>query len=235
VSELVVGVHQPNFLPWLGYFHKLASSDVFVLLDSVQFSRRSRTKRVQLLAGTTPIWVTVPVRKPPERGEPLISEALIDDSFPWRRKAVRTLEVSYGSQRGFEETRELIVPLIEHPTERLAELNEHAIERISAALGITGTRMVRASELGVDAAGAELMAALTQAVGGTVYLSGDGAGGYHDDAPFVERGIAVRYQGFEHPDYPQLSDEPVHGLSVVDAMMSVGVSGVQDLLRARVG
>ena len=72
---------------------------MFVLLDSVQFSRGSRTNRVQVLAGDRPTWLTVPVRRP-EHGEPRIADALIDDSRPWRRKALRTLEVSYGSLAG---------------------------------------------------------------------------------------------------------------------------------------
>jgi hypothetical protein len=231
LPEIVVGIHQPNFLPWLGFFHKLASSDVFVLLDSAQFSRGSRTNRVQVLAGDAPTWITVPVRRP-EHGEPRIADALIDDSRPWRRKALRTLDVSYGSLPGFDETRALVAPLLEAPTERLAELNEAAIARIAQAISLTRARIIRASDLDPGGTGPELLARLVAAAGGTVYLSGAGAGGYHDDAPFDERGIAVRYQDFQPPEYPQRSPEPVPGLSVVDAMMSIGVSGVQGLLRA---
>lgn len=233
MAEVVVGIHQPNFLPWLGFFHKLASSDVFVLLDSVQFSRGSRTNRVQVLASGGPTWLTVPVRRP-EHGEPLIADALIDDSRPWRRKALRTLEVSYGSLAGFEDAYELAARALDDPTDRLARLNETAVARIAEALAITRPRVVRASELPTDGAGAELLAGLVAAVGGTVYLSGAGAGGYHEDRPFESRGIEVRVQDFRHPDYPQRSPEPVHGLSVLDAMMSLGVTGVQDALRASV-
>jgi WbqC-like protein family len=230
VTEVVVAVHQPNFLPWLGFFHKLASCDVFVLLDSVQFSRGSRTNRVQVLAGDRPTWLTVPVRRP-EHGEPRIADALIDDSRPWRRKALRTLEVSYGSLDGFEETYELATNALAEPSDRLARLNEGAIAHLSDALGLTRPRVVRASELDADGAGSELLARLVAAVGGTVYLSGAGADGYHDEQPFSDRGIEVRFQRFSHPTYAQRAPEPVHGLSIVDAMMSLGVTGVQDLLR----
>ena len=229
MSEVVVGIHQPNFLPWLGFFHKLASSDVFVLLDNVQFSRGSRTNRVQLLAGTQPTWLTVPVQRP-EHGEPLIADALIDDSRPWRRKALRTLEIGYGSQPGFEETCELVGPLLDEPTDHLAELNTRAIARLADALSLTRARIVLASELGVKGAGSELLARLVAEVGGTVYLSGAGAGGYHEEEPFAERGIDVRFQEFRHPDYSQRSPEPVHGLSVVDAMMSVGTAETARLI-----
>jgi hypothetical protein len=233
MTDIVVGIHQPNFLPWLGFFHKLASSDVFILLDTAQFSRGSRTNRVQVLAGDTPTWLTVPIRRP-QHGEPRIADALIDDSRPWRRKTARTLAVSYGSMPGLEETLALVGPMIEMPTERLAELNETAIARVATALSLSRPRIVRASELDVSGAGSERLAALVQAVGGTVYLSGAGADGYHEDAPFDKRGITVRYQQFEHPEYPQRCSEPVHGLSIVDAMMSLGVRGVEELVRATV-
>ncbi len=229
MGEVVVAIHQPNFLPWLGFFHKLASSDVFVLLDNVKFSRGSRTNRVQVLAGDRPTWLTVPIRRP-EHGEPLIADALIDESRPWRRKALRTLEVSYGSLDGFEETYALAAKALADPAERLARLNEGAIADISDALRLTRPRVVRASELDAVGAGSELLAGLVAAVGGTVYLSGAGAGGYHDESPFADRGIEVRMQDFRHPDYPQRSSEPVHGLSILDAMMSLGVTGVQHII-----
>lgn len=231
MAEVVVGIHQPNFLPWLGYFDKLASSDVFVLLDTVKFSRGARTNRVQVLAGTRPLWLTVPVRRP-DHGEPRIADALINDGTPWRRKAVGTLHGSYGRQPGFEETLELVQPVLDDATDRLAVLNEHAIRRIAAALALDRTRVVRASELEVKGASSEHLAGLVHALGGTVYLSGSGADGYLDATPFAERGIEVRVQRFSPPEYPQDAPEPVHGLSIVDAMMSLGVDGVRELLQA---
>jgi hypothetical protein len=227
--DTVVAIHQPNFLPWLGFFHKLAHSDVFILLDTVDFSRGSRTNRVQVLAGDAPAWLTVPVRRP-EHGEPRIIDARIDDSRPWRRKALRTLEVSYGALRGFAETLALAEPVLQERTDRLAALNEAGIRRISTALSLDVGRLVRASELTVDGSSSELLAQLVEAVGGTVYLSGAGAGGYLNTAPFDGRTIEIRVQRFAHPDYPQRSSEPIRGLSVVDAMMSLGFSDTRRLL-----
>jgi hypothetical protein len=227
--DTVVAIHQPNFLPWLGFFHKLAHCDVFILLDTVDFSRGSRTNRVQVLAGGTPTWLTVPVRRP-EHGEPRIIDARIDDSRPWRRKAVRTLEVSYGALRGFAETFALVEPALREPTDRLATLNEAGIRRISDALALDGGKVVRASELAAGGSSSELLAGLVEAVGGNVYLSGAGAGGYLSQQPFASRAIEVRVQRFEHPDYTQASAGPQRGLSIVDAMMHLGVDHTRRLL-----
>jgi hypothetical protein len=228
VADVIVGIHQPNFLPWLGFFDKLASSDIFILLDSVRFSRGSRTNRVQVLAVTKPTWLTVPVRRP-DHGEPLIAEASIDDSRPWRSKALRTLQVSYGSCRGATETLALVEPLLLRPTDRLADLNEAAISAIVAALSLGSGKLVRSSSLEVAGSGSELLARLVEAVGGTVYLSGAGAG-YLEEAPFAARGIELRIQNFVHPEYEQRSSEAIPGLSIVDAMMNLGLADTQRLL-----
>src|SRR4051794_9997556 len=86
-SEVVVGLHQPNFFPWLGYFDKLVRADVFVLLDNVQFSKTGGTwsNRVRLLAGDAPTWITLPVVRA-YSGVRLVREMQIDNRQPWRRK-----------------------------------------------------------------------------------------------------------------------------------------------------
>jgi hypothetical protein len=225
----VVAIHQPNFLPWLGFFHKLAISDVFILLDTVEFSRGSRTNRVQVIAGHSPSWLTVPVRRP-DHGEPRIIDARIDDSRPWRRKALRTLEVSYSPRPGFADTFALVDEVLSDRTDRLAQLNEVGIRRIAEALSLDAGKLVRASELPACGSRSELLASLVEAVGGTVYLSGAGADGYLEVAPFVSRGIEVRVQRFTPPDYAQGHGEPIRGLSVLDAMMNVGSSQTRRLL-----
>jgi hypothetical protein len=121
-------------------------------------------------------------------------------------------------------------PILSDPNERIAAFNESAIRRIASALSLDRAKLIRASELDGAGVASERLAALTAAVGGTTYLSGPGAGGYLEEEPFAQRGLELRIQQFSPPDYPQRAPEPVHGLSIVDAMMSVGVPGVQELL-----
>ena len=226
----VVSIHQPNFLPWLGFFHKLARSDVFILLDTVDFSRGSRTNRVQVLAADTPSWLTVPVRRP-EHGEPRIVDARIDDSRPWRRKALRTLEINYGPRRGFEETFALVEPVLSERTDRLAALNEAGIRRIAAALSLDAGKLVRASDLSAAGSSSELLASLV-ARGWRRRLS------QRRRRRGVPGGRAVRAPGNRGSrpgvQAPRLRSgdprAPVHGLSVVDAMMNLGASDTQRLL-----
>jgi hypothetical protein len=207
-----VACHQPNFLPWLGFFDKLAQADRFVLLDEVQFPRTSRgtyTNRVQLLVGGRPAWLTVPIVRD---GVQRISEVRIDDRQPWRRKALRTIELNYAKAPRFAEVMPLVRELLELDTDRLAELNEHAIRRLAPQ---HAHKLVRQSDLPpVDAAATDLLIGLVKAAGGDAYLSGDGADGYQEEPKYAAAGLGFRLQGFTHPD----TGAPP-GLSIVDAMM----------------
>jgi hypothetical protein len=227
----VVAVHQPNFLPWLGFFHKLESADVFVLLDDVQLQKTagSWVNRVRVLVSGEPHWLTAPIVRP--SGTQTIAETRVDDSRPWRDKLLRTVDQSYRRAEHFDAVFPVLEELLRAPTDRVAELNELAIRRIVELLGIGGgTRIVRSSELEVDGAATERLANLTRALGGHAYLSGGGASDYQDESVFEQAGIELRFQEFEHPSYAQRGEEFVAGLSVIDALLNEGPAETRTML-----
>lgn len=230
-GERVVAIHQPNFLPWLGYFDKLARCDVFVLLDSVQFPKKSGTwmNRVKLLVAGEPAWVTVPVVRA-YHGLRRIDEMQIDESRPWRRKLLATIEQGYRRAPYFDETMALVTEVVMTDSPLLVEYNEAGVRRLAAAVGLDAGRLVRSSSLGVTGAATDLLIEITQTLGGRSYLAGGGAGDYQEDEKFAAAGVALRYQAFKHPNYPQLSARPQPGLSIIDAMMHCGCDGTARLL-----
>ena len=230
----VVAIHQPNFLPWLGWFDKLARCDLFVLLDATQFPRTSRgtwLNRVRILVGGGPRWATVPVIRS-GRGVQDFRDVRVDDEQPWREKLLRTLELNYARAPHFEAHFPLVREALLEPTDVLVELNERALRRLARALELDDSRFVRASSLGAGGRATDLLVELTRAAGGTTYLSGGGAGGYQDDERFGEAGLELVYQRFEERPYQQLADEFVPGLSVLDALFSVGAERTRALLGA---
>lgn len=229
MAEAIVAIHQPNFFPWLGYFDKIARADVFVLLDDVQFSKQSWTNRVQVLIDGEPGWVTAPVRRD---GKISISEARFDESKPWRKKLLKTVYFSYRRAPHFERVYPRIEGLVQAAEERVGPYNEAAVRALCEELGLTGTRLIRSSELGVEATSTGRLVRIVTELGGTAYLSGGGAGGYQEDVAFERAGIELLNQDFEHPAYPQASEQPTIGLSVIDALMSCGFEGTAELLRA---
>jgi WbqC-like protein len=232
-SVTLVAIHQPNFLPWLGYFDKIRRAQVFIVLDDVQYQKTgaSWSNRVQLLIAGAPTWVTVPVVRA-YHGTRTISETEINDRSPWRDKMLRTIELNYRRAPHFSGVYPALVSLIKLETKSLLEYNVHAIRSIVTALGLNPGKMVMSSGLSASHRSTDRLIELVRAVGGDSYLVGGGAQGYQDDHLFNEAGLGLVYQDFQHPTYRQPSTPQfVPGLSIVDALMNCGYEGTAEMLR----
>jgi hypothetical protein len=224
----LVAVHQPNYAPWLGYFHKLARADVFVFLDDAQFSKGSYTNRVQVLLGGKPRWLTVPVSQ--TLGTPINRVAIARDD--WARAHLDSLHAGYRDAAQFR----VVWPDIEDiyaglPHGSLAQANAALIARLASKLGISTPTHV-ASALGAEAAsGDDRLIALCRHFGGDVaYLSGRGGAKYQDESKFMAAGVPLHYTTFEIADYPQGGGAFVGGLSVLDAVFHLGWQGAAELV-----
>lgn len=229
----VVAIHQPNFFPWLGYFDKIARSDVFIFLDDVQFSKTGGTwsNRVKMLLAGEPHWVTAPIRRA-FHGVAPINEIEWADEQPWRAKLLKTMAANYAKAPHYRETMAWLEPLIMQPEDNLARYNMAVIRAIAERIGLRHDHCVTSSSLGGQGQASELLIDLTSKVGGNCYLCGGGAGGYQEDEAFGEAGLELRYQRFAHPVYTQAGErEFVPGLSIVDALMNLGFEGGRKLMR----
>jgi hypothetical protein len=218
---MLVAIHQPNFFPWLGYFDKLRRADIFIFLDAVDYPRAgsggmgSWCNRVRIAVRNEPHWITCPIQRMP-LGSP-IHAAIIDDRQPWRVKLRKTFEANYRKAPRYDETLELLEPLIHSPEINLSAFNIAAVRAISGYLGLK-TQFMLQSELPHCGQATELLASLVKSVGGDTYLAGGGASGYQEDHLFAKHGIALTYQGFT----PKVYGDPerfVPGLSIIDYLM----------------
>lgn len=229
----IVAIHQPNFFPWLGYFDKIARSDLFVFLDDVQYTKTggSWSNRVRLLVSGQPRWVSAAIARN-YHGVRTIREMEFRADIPWREKMLKTIVANYAKCTYFGEVMRVLEPLIMNSESSMAEYNCHAVRRLATVLGIS-TPMVRSSAIEYgNSAGTERLIAIVFAMKGQAYLCGGGAAGYQEDVLFDQAGIGLIYQNFHHPEYPQRgSDRFAKGLSVIDAMFNVGLSGTRRLLQ----
>jgi WbqC-like protein family len=235
VPRTVVAIHQPNFLPWLGFFDKLARADAFVLLDDAQFPRTSKgtwINRVKLLVGGKEQWATVPIVRAAGSALP-INEVRIDDAQPWRKKLLRTIELNYRRASAFEEVFPLVEELLTTPSDRIADFNERNMRRIADALGLDTSKVLRSSDLEAEGQSTDLLIALTLAAGGTAYMPGGDAYLYQEDEKFAAQGVELAAQRFEHPAYSQIVEPFVPGLSIVDALLNCGIQGTRQLVSSR--
>lgn len=223
---MIVAIHQPNYLPWCGYFAKLAAADVFVVLDDVPLSNgRSFASRTEIAGPHGKQWLTVPVAR--TRDTPIAEARFADQHWPARH--IRTLQAMYGHASYAPTLLAQLQALYASPGERLAEFNLTLLGQLLQILGIS-TRVVRASQLQVGGTGSQHLLGLVQAVGGTTYLSGPSGRRYLDPSPFAAARVAIRYGQYEPQPYPQGRRAFVPALSILDALFHIGSAKTRALL-----
>lgn len=228
----IAAIHQPNFFPWLGFFDKIARSDVFVLLDNVQFPKTggSWTNRVKLIIGGEVRWLTASIDRS-YHGTKQILEMEFVNNERWKAKMIGSLQASYGRCEFYGETMTYLLPLIENPETNIAGFNINAIKVLCSQIGLDTSKFVTSSELAHHGMSNELLCSLTLNAGCTAYMCGGGADSYQNEDVFSKNGIKLLRQNFMHPRYVQREQTNfVPGLSIIDSLMNIGCRGVRDLL-----
>ena len=227
-----VAIHQPHYLPWLGYLHRMAAADLFVVLDHVQFERGNYQNRTQVRVNGAPHWLTVPLvqRSQKER----ILEKRIDASRDWAALHYETLRRAYTSAGFFGMYGGRLKRIYERRWERLVDLNAAMLELLREALGIA-TPLIKSSELAVTGAKSELVLNICKAVDARALIVGlGGSRQYLDRTAFAAAGIALEFQQFTHPTYPQRGHRPfTPGLSALDLLFNRGPQSRSWLLDAQ--
>jgi hypothetical protein len=218
---MLVAMHQPHYLPWMGLLDKLSRADLFVFVDHVQFERKEWQNRNWIKSPAGPLLLTVPVKQV-SRSEP-ICEKRIDKSKPWRRKHMKAMSAAYIRAPYFDSHR-YVLDCIERSGDRLADLAIELTLTLAKALGIN-TPTVRSSQLKpVLGKKTDLVVDLCKDLGASTFLSGDGAATYLDVAAFERAGIELRWQRFRHAQYLQQFPELgfVPRLAAVDLLFNEG-------------
>ena len=223
LSPVLVAIHQPNYLPWLTYFHKIAQADVFVFLDDVQFSKGSYTNRVKIRAPSGAKWLTIPVTVS-------LGQAIREIGFAgqaWRASHIDALRSTYAAAPAFAAVWPGIMEsILEAEGDDLAEVNIGLVTFLAGQLGLR-CQFRRSSELQLlSASDDRLVEITTQVAPGGTYLSGRGGAKYQDPAKFLRAGLGFAYMNYSPPAYLQLAQpgqsDFVPGLSVLDAVFHLG-------------
>jgi len=220
---MIVAIHQPNFLPWIGYFYKMYKSDIFVFLDNVQFSKNSYQNRVKIKTSQGAQWLTLPVF---HKFGQLTKDVRINNNEKWKEKHLKTIELNYKKAPYFNQIYNLLVKVYtNNKWELMTDFNIELITAICNFLDIK-TKTVRASSLKTSGSATELLIDIVKKVGGDIYLSGKGGMKYQDENRFKEENITLIYTNFKHPVYPQLWGEFIEGLSIIDLLFNCGEESV---------
>ena len=214
-----IAIHQPHYLPWLGYLAKWAAADLFIFLDVVQYEKNGWQNRNRIKTPDGARWLTVPVHA--RLGTP-IAEVVIDGSRAWPARHLRAIEQAYARAAWLPAYRADLAELYARPWTHLAPLATASALWLARSIGIT-TPVRLASELHVTSADATgRLVALCRAVSADTYLAGADGARYMDLGQFAAAGIGVLAQRYEHPVYPQIHGEFVPFLSALDLLLATG-------------
>jgi len=226
-----VVIHQPDFVPYLGFFNRFLEADLYVALDHVQFvngTSCSWTHRDKIKTPAGEKWLTLSVKKA-GRNTP-INHIELSDTVDWAEKNLRLLKENYLKAPYYAEIMPKVEALYRTPTLLLADFNLQFIDLLMDILDLR-IPILLSSNLAPEGRKNELLINLLQKVGATHYLSGVGAKKYMEPELFKRAGLTVVWQDFAQPIYPQQYGDFLPNLSTLDVLFNCGIHGSQKILR----
>jgi hypothetical protein len=226
---MIVSIHQPHFLPWMGYMNKVMNSDKFVWLDTVQFRKnyfQNRTK-IKSITGVT-LWLTLPVHN--HLGD-LISDIRISESA-WKKKIIGKIHANYSKAPYYSKYSDALYEVWAGcESDSLADINLVTFMHLKELLNIQ-TDISLASEMQIQSSDPTgRLVEICRKLGATAYIAGRGGKDYMNLALFEKENIKVIWQDFDpgKVSYSQIGDGYVAGLSIIDCLFNVGQGAAENL------
>jgi hypothetical protein len=213
-----ISTHQPNYIPWLGYFYKIAESDIFVFLDDVQYSNHGMHNYHYVKTPQGSYRMKIPVIG--SQGD-LIKSIRTRDELEWKDKHLKILTANYKRAKFFEEIFSDFSGLINSPYPNLATQNMTIVKFLCERLGIE-TRFIEASSLNITSTREDRIIDICNTLHGEIYNSGSGARGYQKEEDFTLKGITLKYSAFQPFIYPQQWGDFQSNVTILDYLMNCG-------------
>lgn len=215
----IIAIHQPNYIPWLGYFYKIYQADTFVFLDDVQYSNKGMHDFHYIKTPQGRFRMKIPVKV--NFGDN-INQVIVNDHIQWKVNQLKQLESNYKKTPHFNEVYNDVAQLFDLNVSSLSELNIKIIELITSKFGIS-TDFVVSSALAIEHNDKnERIFEICNKTDAAIYYSGMGAAVYQNESDFRDRGIELKYSSFKPFVYPQLWGDFESNVSVIDFLMNCG-------------
>lgn len=232
MEDKLVVIHQPDFMPYLGFFHRLVIADTYIVLDNVQYVRgssKAQTSRDKIKTPNGEKWINVGIQKPVFKSR--IDEIYLSKDNSWKNRSLNLIKENYRKADYFEEIYPYIERLYSFECDKMVDFNMASIKMLIELFGIEDVEIKFASDLSVSGKSNELVINLVKAVGCHRYLSGVGAKDYYIPELYEQAGIEVIWQQFEHPVYKQQFGEFIPYLSSIDLLFNCGIEHSREIIR----
>ena len=226
---MILTAHQVGYMPWLGLFAKIASSDKFVCFDDVQYEKRGWNNRNYIKAHNGPVLLTVPVESNNHFAKKLREIEIVPGN--WQRKHMRSIELTYKRAPYFEQHYRGVGAILDQYADGglLIDLNMELLRYFMRALGIQ-VPIVKASDYTFRGMKSELVLDMCRQLGATKYIFGGEGDGYADKQGFMNEGIEPIFRQYEHPEYPQQHGAFAPRMAIIDLLMNCGPDSLDILM-----
>jgi len=217
-----VCVHQPNYLPYPGYFNKIRDSDVFVLYDVAQYVKDRWDNRNRIRTKDGFMYLTIPLRDK-DSFKKRFYEVKLPENNKWQKQHWKAIEANYARAEYFSSYSDFFREHYLKPWEGLTDFSAAIIEKLIREFGL-GAKVVRSTEMGLDLTqrSTELLIAILTRVGASTYLSGPTGRKYMELELFGQAGIGLEFQDYSLGEYRQRFPGFVPGLAAIDLLFNMG-------------
>ena len=227
-----ISIHQPNFAPWLGYYHKWVNADTFVFLDDVIYSKNSFINRNIIKSPNGKQWITVPVLHKGHANQ-LINTVEINNAINWQRKIIGSIQANYSKTKYFQKLFLEISEIISHKYKRLIDINVELTRWIIIKLNIEVPYILSSELKHIRGVSTERLISICNELGADKYICGSGGDKYQNMELFDNNNIKVISSSFQYPTYTQIWGDFSPNLSILDVLFNCGVIGTKKLLSAK--
>lgn len=229
---MILGVMQPYFFPYIGYFQLIAASDLFVVHDDVQYIKGGWINRNRMLVNGQPRWFTLPVAQGPATAR-INQRRFAHDFAAEKTRVLRELTAAYRKAPQFERTIELVRSCFVLADQNVSEFVTSALETTCQYLGIT-TPIRKSSEISKNdkMAAEDRVLEIVRATGADRYINPSGGTDLYDRSRFSALGVQLEFLFSLPVPYPQLANEFVPWLSIIDVLVNNSPEQVAALLTA---
>ncbi len=221
-----LGIMQPYFFPYLGYWQLLANVDKYVVYDDVTYIKGGWINRNNFLINGQKNLLTMQLEK--ASSYTLIKDIAIKDDFV---KFLKTIEMGYKKAPFFEDIFRLLKDICQCPDKKLGQFLFNSHIKICEYLGIDTELILSSSfEKHTELKGKDKVISICKQLGADEYINAIGGQELYDKKEFAENGIRLNFLQANLREYRQLKNEFVAGLSIIDIMMFNSKEEIKEML-----
>jgi len=224
---MIISAHQPAYNPWLGFIHKILLSDIFVVMDDVQYEKNSFINRNKILQNSSEVMLSIPVKMKNYQSKTLRDMLVVDQR--WKTKHLKSIEQSYRKSKNYDQIFPIVEKIYQLESEHLIDYTNEYLNLIVNYLSIE-TKIIYASSLNIEVKKLDYVCDMVRKLDGSLFVFGKQGKDYADVEYLELKGIKSYFQDYQHPSYMQLSKKFHPYMGILDLLFNEDKQDVKSII-----